>query len=240
MSDKQSSASVSIFVPASRHSAQSEAIIIPARCCLTGLSPLLLRAAEDFIAGDTSETPLIELPVASDRTVITAKAVRLVVEYLEHFSPSDISLIQKQRDNIARQQKGSGSETPSNVDPKEAEPLWPQPTALPTPLPTALENLLTPWENTFIASRLLGNHGDAWEHNDLMAVLRAAQFLQVTSLEAMCLAWCASQMTKMCDLTTKYSEAAEMMRKFFGIHNDWTAEEEECLRIENEWPEDEL
>lgn len=111
------------------------------------------------------------------------------------------------------------------------------PTAIPEPLTEPLMNILSDWERSFIATKLLED-GDIWRHSMLLAVLKAAQFLEIEPLIALCFAWCSSQIAHMCETTPKSVEAATLLRKFFGIPNDWTPEEEECLAIENEWPDD--
>jgi hypothetical protein len=229
---------ISVLVPADaatqRHAV---AVVFPSQTCTHGFSKLLKRVMDDYRPKLQSgnPAPIVE---ATD-TSITPHALRLCCEYLEHYSvaqpiddddgdvpgPSIASVVERsQQDELTPAQQRRRDLTP---------------TVLTTPLHKPIEQLLSAWENVFVSTRLLRHNGDAWEHQDVISVLHAAQFLEIPTLEALCSGWCGSQITKMCASTKNSFEAAEMIRKFFHIEKDWTPEEEECLRIENEWPEGE-
>lgn len=235
---------ISVLVPADpatqRHAV---AVVFPSHACSHGFSKLLKRTMDDHRQHNKLQSgtaaPIVEV---SDKSV-TPHALRLCCEYLEHYSvtlpiddeeddvPGSSIATVVERSNQLLQQDAL---TPAQQRKRDLTP-----TVLPVPLPKPIEQLLSAWENVFVSSRLLRNNGDAWEHQDIIAVLHAAQFLEIPTLEALCSGWCGSQITKMCASTKNSFEAAEMIRKFFHIEKDWTPEEEECLRIENEWPEGE-
>lgn len=227
---------ISLYVPRNISSgARAEIVVVPPCCIDTRLSALLL----DKVRRDSSPPSRSDLQVEVPPNV-SGHALRLCVEYMDYFAAQKANAEEEMQKNIdatsldvvSRAAALPGSPTLSN----SSSCL---PTVLPVPLDRPLETILTPWENEFIAQRLLGNNGDAWEHADLLAVLAAAEFLQLESLRSLCEAWCGNQIWRMCKETSKSAEAAEMIRKFFGIENDWTDAEEECLRIENDWPEGE-
>jgi hypothetical protein len=116
-----------------------------------------------------------------------------------------------------------------------------EPTTIPKPLPldgVKFEDLLSEWEKSFITTKLL-EQADAWQHHTLVDVMYAAQHLQLDSLRDLCGAWCSAQIAYYALHIKDPMESAECLRKFFGISNDWTEEELQCLQVENEWPADE-
>jgi hypothetical protein len=223
---------------------KSETVIVPSRCCSSGMAVLLSRTLDDF----ASQPIKIDIPILEVPTHVSSRGLRLCIDYMEHYiSEAEVAATRGESPvGVGRPESEAsianviGDMDPTRLPEPPARASSYLPTVIPAPLDEPLENILSAWENTFIAGRLLGNNGDPWHHQDLVLALRASQYLELESLQALCLAWCANQMWKMCNSIKKPLEAAEMIRKFFGVANDWTPEEEECLRIENEWPEDEL
>ena len=115
-----------------------------------------------------------------------------------------------------------------------------EPTVIPKPLPltTKLDEIVSEWESSFITTKLL-EQGDAWQHQNLVDVMYAAQHLQLDSLRDLCAAWCSAQISYYSTSIRDPMEAAECLRKFFSIASDWTDEELQCLQVENDWPANE-
>ncbi|RNF10906.1 hypothetical protein TraAM80_01290 [Trypanosoma rangeli] len=70
----------------------------------------------------------------------------------------------------------------------------------------------------------------------LAGVIRAARALKISSLENMCLAWCADYIIRASYASINCFEAAALLRQCFSVRSDWTKREIECLKLENEWP----
>nr|CCC95864.1 unnamed protein product [Trypanosoma congolense IL3000] len=73
----------------------------------------------------------------------------------------------------------------------------------------------------------------------LLRVMRAAEALQVLSLQNLCSAWCADFIIRASYGARDHFEAAALVRKCFNVRDDWTRKEMDCLKLENEWPVDE-
>ncbi|ESL08509.1 hypothetical protein TRSC58_03788 [Trypanosoma rangeli SC58] len=73
----------------------------------------------------------------------------------------------------------------------------------------------------------------------LAGVIRAAGALKISSLENMCLAWCADYIIRASYASINCFEAAALLRQCFSVRSDWTKREMECLKLENEWPSNE-
>lgn len=237
---------VSVFVPAGP-GRQGVAVLFPPQCATYGYSKLLRRAMDSHTThmheNSNTAAPIIDV---TEPARVTPHALRLCCEYLEHYSTAQAIIEDEEEDGDVPSSGPSIAAVMESTSSHEERRFAAEmrrrdqtPTILPTPLTGPIEQLLSSWENLFISKKLLRNNGDPWEHQDLIAVLHAAQFLEIPTLESLCSAWCGSQITKMCTSTKNCFEAAEMVRKFFHIEKDWTPEEEECLRIENDWPEGE-
>ncbi|KAF8304099.1 hypothetical protein TcYC6_0040200 [Trypanosoma cruzi] len=72
--------------------------------------------------------------------------------------------------------------------------------------------------------------------NLLAGVIRAAGMLKISSLENMCLAWCADFIIRASYASMDCFGAAALVRECFSVRNDWTRKEVDCLKLENEWP----
>ncbi|EKF30647.1 hypothetical protein MOQ_005538 [Trypanosoma cruzi marinkellei] len=70
----------------------------------------------------------------------------------------------------------------------------------------------------------------------LAGVIRAAGMLKISSLENMCLAWCADFIIRASYASMDCFGAAALVRECFSVRNDWTKKEVDCLKLENEWP----
>jgi len=116
----------------------------------------------------------------------------------------------------------------------------PEPTTLPRPIPDpdSFGSLLSVWEYNFVYTKLLEN-GDVWRHRLLVEVMYVAQHLLIQPLRDLCAAWCGAQIAIFCSKIHHFDEAAEHIRKFFSIANDWTEKDMEMLCLENDWPEGE-
>ena len=67
------------------------------------------------------------------------------------------------------------------------------------------------------------------ERDDYLELLKAANYLNVQSLQDLCCAFTAFQITK---------RSKEECREYFGIVNDFTPEEEERNKLEEKWAEE--
>lgn len=106
------------------------------------------------------------------------------------------------------------------------------PASIPRPLPGELSQYISPWEKEFIQSLLVD--GDAWEHDDLVTVMNIAQRLDIESLRDLLAAWCAIQVQALSKgLSTM--DAAEKIREFFSIPNEWSNEESALLQREMDY-----
>ena len=186
--------------------------------------------------------PVVEVTVDTpDLRGVSVPALHRVTEYCVHFSPHDaeddpLNTLMSDEDSALRPPTG-GAGSDAGKD-RSCQGCVASPTPIPRPLSKPIEEVLSPWERDFIQAKLLDNY-DIWSHELLIQVLRAARYLQIHSLEAMLTAWCSSQILHFIRTIRTAEEAAEHIRKFLSVHSDWTPQELESLRIENDWPEEE-
>lgn len=90
------------------------------------------------------------------------------------------------------------------------------------PLKSSIEELVDKWDYEFLHEKLHLNSG----HGLLFEVMQAANFLNINGLlDLTC--GCVASMTR--------GKTAEQIREMFKIENDFTANEEERIKTENEW-----
>eukprot|EP00331_Platyophrya_macrostoma_P019913 CAMPEP_0176471952 /NCGR_PEP_ID=MMETSP0127-20121128/41450_1 /TAXON_ID=938130 /ORGANISM="Platyophrya macrostoma, Strain WH" /LENGTH=185 /DNA_ID=CAMNT_0017866721 /DNA_START=23 /DNA_END=580 /DNA_ORIENTATION=- len=100
------------------------------------------------------------------------------------------------------------------------------PSMIPKPKAEPVECYLDTWEQSFLRSLL--TDGDARRHERLIALLNAAEKAGVETLRDMLLAWVATQIEILSE-GKGAMEAAEALRQFFGIPNEWSEEDMEHL-----------
>ena len=100
--------------------------------------------------------------------------------------------------------------------------------AIEKPLKGKIEEVITEWDKAFLFTDLVKNH-DEKQHETLIDVIMAANFLNIKDLLDLCCA-CVASMIK--------GKTPEQIRALFNIENDFTPEEEEKIREENRWCEE--
>jgi len=96
------------------------------------------------------------------------------------------------------------------------------------PLKTNIRDVISEWDKQFIFSDLVKN-GDEKQHELLIDVIMAANFLNIKDLLDLTCATVASMIK---------GKTPEQIRALFNIENDFTPEEEEKIREENRWCEE--
>lgn len=110
-----------------------------------------------------------------------------------------------------------------------------KPSVIPKPLPGALDKYISAWELSFINKKLLVD-GDVWQHDALVSVVNIAQRLEIADLRDLLAAWCAVQVDALCQ-GKNMMDAAEHIRNFFSIPNEWSEEDMGHLQREMEYYE---
>lgn len=103
------------------------------------------------------------------------------------------------------------------------------PSLIPKPKVEPVEYYLDAWERSFLSSLLVG--GDVRRHEVLIALLNMADRAGLDPLRDMLLAWVATQVEALSE-GNGTMEAAEAIRQFFGIPNEWSDEEMDHLSRE--------
>jgi len=96
------------------------------------------------------------------------------------------------------------------------------------PLKGKIEDVIGQWDKTFLNTDLIRG-GDEKQHEVLIDVIMAANFLNVKDLLDLTCASVASMIK---------GKTPEQIRALFNIENDFTPEEEEKIREENRWCEE--
>lgn len=96
------------------------------------------------------------------------------------------------------------------------------------PLRGDLRDQISQWDYLFLYTDLV-KHGDEMQHELLIHVTMAANFLRVKDLIDLCSA-CTAALIK--------GKTPEQIRALFNVENDFTPEEEEKIREENRWCEE--
>lgn len=96
------------------------------------------------------------------------------------------------------------------------------------PLRGKIEDVISTWDKDFIFTDLVKN-GDEKQHELLIDVIMAANFLNIKDLLDLTCATVASMIK---------GKSPEQIRSLFNIENDFTPEEEEKIREENKWCEE--
>lgn len=106
------------------------------------------------------------------------------------------------------------------------------PSRIRAPLPGELQDYVSPWEMEFINSLL--DDEDPWQHDRLLIVLSIANRLGISSLQQLLSAWCAEQIGILSKGKSSM-DAAEAVRSFFSLPNEWTSDETHHLEMEMEY-----
>jgi hypothetical protein len=157
--------------------------------------------------------PPLEVSASGGNVITDLPVLQAVQQYLEHYGTSA--------------SKREGSSSSSGAHSSVA------PSVIPTPLPGDLRHYVSPWELAFIHDTLLVD-GDPWQHTKLIYVLSVAARLGIESLQQLLSSWCADQIVAL-SKNKSSMEAAEAVRSFFGLPNEWTPEETQHLEKEMEY-----
>jgi hypothetical protein len=100
-----------------------------------------------------------------------------------------------------------------------------QPSVIPKPKLEGVEHYLSTWEANFLRSLI--DRDNPSQHQTLIMVLNAADQLGLAPLSDMLLAWVATQVETISNPQSgkRIMDAAEDIRQFFGIPNEWSDEE---------------
>ena len=96
------------------------------------------------------------------------------------------------------------------------------------PLKGKIDDVISQWDKDFLYTDLIKG-GDEKQHEKLIDVVMAANFLNVKDLLDLTCATVASMIK---------GKTPEQIRSLFNIENDFTPEEEEKIREENRWCEE--
>jgi len=96
------------------------------------------------------------------------------------------------------------------------------------PLKGKVDDVISEWDKQFLYTDLVKS-GDEKQHELLIEVIMAANFLNIKDLLDLTCA-CVASMIK--------GKTPEQIRALFNIENDFTPEEEEKIREENRWCEE--
>ncbi|CCW68372.1 unnamed protein product [Phytomonas sp. Hart1] len=96
------------------------------------------------------------------------------------------------------------------------------------PLKTKIDDIICEWDYNYLYKKLLKD-GDEHQHEALIDVIMAANFLNVKDLLDLTCAFVANMIR---------GKSAEQIRELFNIENDFTPEEEAKIREENRWCEE--
>lgn len=96
------------------------------------------------------------------------------------------------------------------------------------PLRGKIEDVISAWDKQFLFTDLVKG-GDEKQHELLIDVIMAANFLNIKDLLDLTCATVASMIK---------GKTPEQIRALFNIENDFTPEEEEKIREENRWCEE--
>lgn len=102
------------------------------------------------------------------------------------------------------------------------------PTDIPRPLRGPIRDLLCEFDQTFIFTKCLKDN-DEKQHDTLIDVILAANFLQIRELRDLSCATVASMIK---------GKTPDQIQALFNIDSDFTPEEEERIREENRWCEE--
>jgi hypothetical protein len=156
--------------------------------------------------------PPLEVSACSGSIITDLPVLQAVQQYLEYYGTSS-----------PKKEGSSSSAAPASV----------APSVIPTPLPGDLRHYVSPWELAFINNTLLVD-GDPWQNTKLIYVLSVAARLGIESLQQLLSSWCADQIVAL-SKNKSSMEAAEAVRSFFGLPNEWTPEETQHLEKEMEY-----
>jgi len=96
------------------------------------------------------------------------------------------------------------------------------------PLKGKVDDVISEWDKAYLYTDLVKG-GDEKQHELLIEVIMAANFLNIKDLLDLTCA-CVASMIK--------GKTPEQIRSLFNIENDFTPEEEEKIREENRWCEE--
>ncbi|KAJ9470567.1 SCF ubiquitin ligase complex protein SKP1a [Diplonema papillatum] len=100
-----------------------------------------------------------------------------------------------------------------------------RPDPIDKPLRGRIDDVISPWDRKFIWTDLIKG-GDEKQHELLIEVIMAANFLNIKDLLDLTCATVASLLK---------GKTTEQIRALFNIDNDFTPEEEEKIKEENRW-----
>jgi hypothetical protein len=155
----------------------------------------------------SSSFPQLDISVSAEGLTTTICELSCIKDYLQHFGPGR-----------------SDGRTPSVI--------VSAPSVIRAPLPGPLRNYISDWEYGFIQGMLVD--GDVWQHTRLILVLSLANRLKIDPLVQLLSAWCAEQIGTLSRGKSSI-DGAEAVRSFFGLPNEWTAEESKHLEREMEY-----
>ncbi|CUG93196.1 Hypothetical protein, putative [Bodo saltans] len=170
------------------------------------------EAMTNAISSSSEEQlPPFEVSTTGEHIVTDLPVLHAIQKYLEFYGPS--------------------SKLPPNE--RGASVASVAPSVIPTPLPGELRNYISSWELAFINDTLLVDQ-DPWQNTKLIYVLSVAVRLGIESLQQLLSSWCADQIVTLSKGKSSM-EAAEAVRSFFGLPNEWNAEESQNLEKEMEY-----